>query len=635
VAYALVHAGLTAALLLGFWATGRLLASAARAPIRATRLPLVATAGLGMLAWSAALFALAALGLLRPTTLRAAAFVAAGGGAVLAVRAALRARHRPRAPLPFAWREVAGAVALAIALACSFLLSLDPRIEWDADSYHLTLPRIFLERGGFVRIPYFVYSTWPLATELLYAVALAVRDHVLAAGLHFVCGALLVVGVVGLARQSAGTAAGVLAGTLLLLDPSFRFELRTAYVDLALALFFLLAWCAWEPAGSAPALGRRRALLALSGVFLGAAAGTKLVGGLAGAVFAVLELARGVARRRAPREVSLDLACLLLPALALALPWTLRSFLLTGDPLHPALYPIFAGGGAEWSAELAARTSLHHRAWGMGRMPWDFLLLPLRLTAIGDPETSLRFAGNVHPLWAVLVPILVWGCYVDRTVRQLALPALGWTLCWFAGSQTVRLLLPAQPFLACAAAIACARAAATLAPRRTAALASVALALSAALAASSVHDAAPRLAEIFALARRGERALLDSAVPPHCRFVNAELPPEAKILMLNANRSFFCHRAFLADSLFQASQMNALLRTTSDAASLAALLRRQGVTHVLVADRDWGIDWPPHVRSALTDGGLLRPIYRDEEVAIYEVSREAPSPARAARRAPP
>ncbi len=633
--YALVHAGLSAALLLGFWATGRALALASRAPIDATRLPRLATLGLGMISWSTALFALAALDRLSPDGLRAAALAAAGVGLLLAARDALRARGRRPRPGKLDWRVSAGAACLAIALASSFLLSLDPRLEWDADTYHLTLPRIFLEQGGFVRIPYFVYSTWPLATELLYAVALAVRDHVLAAGLHFACGALLVIGVGSVARRSAGPAAGVFAGALLLADPAFRFEIRTAYVDLALALFFFLAYCAWEPADASAEPRERRRRLALAGVFLGGAAGTKLIGALAFAIFAALELGRGLARRRRLGALIGDQACLLLPALALASPWYLRSFALMGDPLYPALYSILGGGGGEWSAELAARTAEYHRAFGMGRTPWDFLLLPLRLTAIGDPEAAQRFGGNVHPLWAVLVPILVWGCFADRAVRGLVLPALLWIACWFAGSQTVRLLLPAQPLLACAAAIASARALSLLAPRRPGALANVALAFAVAVAASSVVGAAPRIAELAALARRGERAVLDSALPPHCRFVNDELPPDARILMLDANRSFFCRRAFLADSLFQASQMNALLRTSSDRAGLAALLQRLEVTHLLVAERDWGIDWPPHLREALADGTLLRRIYRDEEVALYAVIPELPSPARVERRTPP
>ncbi len=631
-AYALVHAALAAALFLGFWATGSGIARALRAPVRATRLPVIATVALGMIGWSAALFALAAAGALRPAWLRAAAWVAALAGAGLALRATARAARRPRRRPAVGARETAALVCLALALGVCFLQALDPRIVGDADSYHLTLPRIFLEAGGLVRIPFFVYSTWPLATELLYAVALALRDHVLAQTLHFGCGCLLVVAAARVARQEAGPAAGCLAAALLLVDPSLGFEIRTAYVDLAFALFFFLAWCAWDPAAAAEPPGRRRALLALAGTFLGGAAATKVIGGLAAAVFAALELGRGLAHRRAPRAILGDLACLLLPALALAAPWWLRSYALMGDPLHPALWALFRGGGEEWSAELAARTAAHHRAFGMGRTPWDFLLLPLRLT---DRAAAGPFHGMLHPVWALLFPLVAWGCAVDRAARSLALPALLYVAAWFLGSQSVRLLLPAQPFLACAAAIGCARAAEALAPGRRAPLEALALLAAAAVAAAAVHGAAPRLAELLALARQGEQALLDSAVPPHCRYVNAELPPEARILMLNTNRSFFCRRAFLADSLFQASQLNQWLRTTSDTEGLLRLLRERDVTHVLVAHTDWGIEWPAQLRAALADDTLLRPLHRDAEVVLYALSPGAGSPPRGERGTPP
>ena len=626
-AYAFVHAALAAALFLAFWATGRAIVRVVRAPVAATRLPQIATVALGMIGWSAGLFALGAAGALRPAALRAAAGVAALAGAGLALRAAARAARRggPRARV--GGREAAALACLALALGLFFLLALDPRVVGDADSYHLTLPRLFLESGGLVRIPFFVYSTWPLATELLYALALAVRDHVVAQLLHFGCGLLLVVGAAHVARREAGPAAGCLAAALLLADPALGFEMRTAYVDLAFALYVFLAWCAFDPAAAAASPRSRRALLALAGVFLGGAAGTKLVGGLGAAVFAALALGRGLAARHAPRTLLADLACLLLPALALGAPWWLRSFALTGDPLHPALWGIFHGGGGEWSAELAARTAAHHRALGMGRAPWDFLLLPLRLTG---GEASERFHGALHPVWALLLPVVAWGCAVDRTARSLALPALLYAGAWFLGSQSVRLLLPAQPFLAAAAAIGCVRAAEAIAPGRRAPLEVLALLAAAGVAAGTAHDAAPRLAELRALAARGEAALLDSAVPPHCRTVNEQLPPDARILMLNTNRSFFCRRAFLADSLFEASQLSEWLRSASDRDALLRLLRERGVTHVLVSNDDWGIEWPPPLREALADAALLRPLHRDADVSLYALSPEAGSPPRAA-----
>jgi hypothetical protein len=169
-----------------------------------------------------------------------------------------------------------------------------------------------------------------------------------------------------------------------------------------------------------------------------------------------------------------------------------------------------------------------------------------------------------------------------------------------------------------------------VAPGRRAALEWLALGAAAIVAAASAYAAAPRLAELHALARQGESALLDSAVPPHCRYVNERLPPDARILMLNTNRSFFCRRAFLADSLFEASQLEQWLRAAPDTAALFRRLRERGVTHVLVSRDEWGIAWPATLREALADEGLLRPLYRDEQVALYALNPEAGSRPRGA-----
>ena len=57
--------------------------------------------------------------------------------------------------------------------------ALWPRVSWDANVYHLTVPRLYVEHGGFRRIPFNVYSNWPLNTELLFVVASLLRDYVL------------------------------------------------------------------------------------------------------------------------------------------------------------------------------------------------------------------------------------------------------------------------------------------------------------------------------------------------------------------------------------------------------------------------------------------------------------------------
>ena len=45
---------------------------------------------------------------------------------------------------------------------------------------------------------------------------------------------------------------------------------------------------------------------------------------------------------------------------------------------------------------------------------------------------------------------------------------------------------------------------------------------------------------------------------PVFRAIDADVPADGRLLFINTNHGFFCHRDFIADSFFEASQINAL-----------------------------------------------------------------------------
>ena len=98
-------------------------------------------------------------------------------------------------------------------------LALYPSVSWDADTYHLGVPRLWLDHGGFRQIPFNVYSNWPLSTELLFSMALLVRGFVSAKLLHFFFGMAVVcgmwVGVGGRSHRWPWTIGLLAAGILL------------------------------------------------------------------------------------------------------------------------------------------------------------------------------------------------------------------------------------------------------------------------------------------------------------------------------------------------------------------------------------------------------------------------------------
>lgn len=567
---------------------------------------------LGVLPATALLFALATLdALTRPAVLGAAALAAVAWLALGWKRGLLE----PGSPAPSAGRSAAGtllAATLVVLFAGLFLEALNPFPAWDAQVYHLTLPRLWIEAGGFVRVPFNVYSNWPSNFQLLYAAAMLAGDYLVATLLHWGAAVLLALllwraaesgapagGAVGL----TGGLAGGLAATFFLANDPVLFEARAAYVDLAASLALLVAFLLAEEGLERGGEGLR---LLGAGVALGYLAGLKPNGLLAavalGAGVALVELRRA-GLKRAARATAL----LALPTLALLLPWLWRAAAQTGNPFYPFFFERF--GGPEWSSDLGVRLAAWQRAIGMGREGVDYLLLPWRVLTEGG-EGYARFDGRLGPQWLVALPLALAFARRPGVGRPLGVAGLAFVF-WAASSQQMRFLLPALALVALAAGRAAAEGLARIPGQRARQGAALALALLA--LAALVPPARRELASTPTLVRRyladGD-GVLAMAVPPQYRALAELTPPGARVALLNTSLAFFCARPCVADSFFEASQLAAALDGVADAPAAARRFAELGVTHLLVDARPRGIEWPPGVDALLVDERRAAPLWR-------------------------
>ena len=564
---------------------------------------------IGLVLESFVLFALAVAQAWRVPILLGGFGVAAIAGIGLAVRAVVQ-RPAGAGAVSTPWWLALPAAALAAvvtaALAIQFLVTCFPSVAWDAATYHLALPRLYLQHGGFREVPLNLYSNWPLAGEMLYGLAMAVHDYVLAKLVHWAIAALLVAVLVR-SSGKVGRAWGWMAAALVLANPVVGEQIGDAYVDLFVALFFLLGFLALEDALES---GDRRRT-ACAGLYAGMAGVTKPSGALV-AVCLGLFLAWRLWRAR-PRAAAAarELAAFGLPVLLCATPWLLKAWWYTGNPLYPFLYGWLDGRG--WSATLAEQATRWQRSIGMGRTLHDFVVLPLRVILSGGKGYA-HFDGALGAVWLAALPVGLAGAMVSARVRRaLAVGGL-YFAGWAATSQQMRLLVPALPLFALAAAWGAAEWTGRAAPRWRPALAGAA-ALGALLAlggptAAAAPIAIAHAAEVEAF---GMPRLREEIVPPVFRWIAAHTDPGARILMVNTNKVFFCPRPALADSMFEASQLADWLRDPTSVDGVAAKLRAAGVTHVLVEHVNWGIVWPEAFRALLADPRRARPVYRSPE----------------------
>ncbi len=588
-------------LLPGFLLERSLVKSLSLGPLR----PL-ARVVLGLGFWIICTFLLAACGLLRPGVLWAVICLVI----VWALSAWIRSGRRiDRPALPPA-TPVLVLAALAAILAPLSMLALSPPVSWDASVYHLTLPRLFLAHGGFREVPFNVYSYWPLNAQLLYSLALAVDDYVLAKLLHFALGVATLYALFAGCRAFHRPASGALAALLFLANGVVVFELRVAYVDLAHALF-LLAGVLFM----IEALERDPRTLWLAGISCGLAAGVKLTGIVGAAVVGALYLPRLADREPTPR---IFLTRFAIPVLGLWAPWIVRTTVLTGNPAYPFLHHWF--GGPDWSRELSDRLQAWQSSIGMGRDPIDYLLLPFRVILAGG-QGYKHFDGELAAFWIVLVPLALWAARRSTLVRRCLVAAGLYFVFWSLSSQQTRFLIPMLPLLAIAGAVALVELVDRLPAKRwrraTLGIAFVTAGAFLVAGQGQVLAAGFRTFRVY-LSAPGD--LKSTAVHPVYTFVNTRLPPDARLLFLNTNQRFFCHREVIADSFFEASQIADWLSPAADSAGLRALLTSRGVTHILVAHRRV-VAYPETLGELLRDPHQVQLLYRSEDgrFSVFEL----------------
>lgn len=562
---------------------------------------------LAIVFWCYFAFGLCAIGQFRPAPVWAtvAAFVAAF--VVLALR-----RKRSGIGWRFALPKMEGgawlfAGVLGLILLAIFFKTITPYVAWDADAYHLTVPRLYLENHGFRRIPFNVFSNWPLNVEMLFGLAIMAKGHVLAKLAHFGFGLLTIWTLGRFCAFRGGKLAAMVAVALFLINGSVLWEMQIAYVDLGHAFFFFAAFVfliRFEGNG-------RRADLLLSGLCCGAMAGTKLTGAIGVLCLAPIAAPIILGGRRPISARGVALAIWTIPILAMGAAWAIKAYYYTGNPVYPFLYSWF--GGPEWSGELARRFSDWQSSIGMGRSLLDYVLLPIRVILSGD-EGYDNFDGFLSPVWIIAIPTAVVFGLRDRMVRRCLLTSLLFFVFWAATSQQIRLLIPVLPFLAASAGLTLPRLweVARLRERQIFLTNVLAIGLTGLLLFSTAVEIGGGANLARNLARQtGDIESL--AVRAYIEAINEKTPYGARIVMLNTNRGFFCERDYIADSCFEASQIADWLKNRETAEDTQRELRRAGVTHILVHSLDLGMSPPAGLKAMIADPVRVTIVAVEEE----------------------
>lgn len=341
-----------------------------------------------------------------------------------------------------AWR-LAGKLGKSVAVLCGLLIgfmlfsAFSPTTQFDSLTYHLTLPKLFIQQG----IIRFVSNNifWGLAqlVEMLYLLCMLLGGKSAAHVFGLLVGIMtLAVVLIQASKKTGNFDAGWVAIASLLCGYSLVWLLSAAYTEWFVMLCGALtvAWLAqWK-------VIKDYSTIVILGIIGGIALSVKYTGGLI-LLSSGLIILLSIKKNEWVKTLG-SLLLLLGSAFLVYLPWLLKNSIATGNPFYPIAFP----------ANEMDLIRLNFYQFKPLSQDWSrILLIPWQATLLGV-EGKVGYSASIGPLLLGLSPLafLEWGKNSRSQKNIISIAAtltLFGFLVWGLGSQFRGLLIQTRLFL--------------------------------------------------------------------------------------------------------------------------------------------------------------------------------------------
>lgn len=471
---------------------------------------------------------------------------------------------------------------LLVVIVSSFFYSfiayaMVPPMSWDEISYHLAIPKIYVQHHRMVYIPYIAYSNMPFTMEMLYTLALLLGSDVLTHLLTLTTSLLTGVALVLFSRKYLHRQIGLLAATLYFSMQMIKRLSGVALVDVPLSLFSFLAVCTfwgWLEKREIP-------WLLLSAMLSGFAASTKLTGAAIPLILTAILVFDGLVRRRTQFRVAVGQAFLYgFISFFVVAPWYMKSYLYTGNPVWPFGYDVFGGRdwdslGTEYLLGYLHTTNLSLTLSNFVLMPWYLFKEPGRFGGYAIGGFVLGFA----PL-----PLAFRGDKA-RLVNYLLLVCASFYSVWFFLAHQSRFLLPIVPVLCILSAGSFYRLC-QVKVKGLSLLCQVGVLFYFIAGLPFIDTAQQDLLKdglSYIMGKVSRQDFLEQRINAYqvFQYANSQLPPEAKILLVPyESRGYYLDTEYIWANPI--SQRFVRFEEIPDAEALIEKLRELGVTHLIL-----------------------------------------------------
>ena len=499
------------------------------------------------------------------------------------------------------WLLKLAAGLAAFLAAISLLQAMAPPLKWDSLVYHFELPKQYLQSGRIGFVEDNLYVGFPQLAEMNFTWAMALQDGSTAAILGWLVGLIGILGAAGYARRLFGARGAYMLLAVVMSGASVWQGLSWGYVDHWVLLYGTGMLVALDQYTS----NHRLSWVLVASVCAGFALSTKYSSGVLlffGSVWIVTSWWQSrsnvsAAELFSPPEnrwmasslstLARDLLVFSAVALVVALPWFLKNMALTGNPVHPFLFP---------GREVDTLRQSYHGQSQPERTLADVAFLPILATVIGI-EGGPEYSTSISPLFIVLIPgaLLAFGREKDphrSTIARLLVLGLAVWVAWSVGSRVAQPLTRARHYYGLMPAMGVLAVAGFEYMRnfrlKELNVGWIVSGLVAFFLILTAVGAAFHLSQINPLpVLSGRQGRFDYLVEQLGWYgwaiegVN-ELPPGSRVKFLWEPRAYYCQIDCRPDSILD--QWWYARQTIGEASEIANVWRDQGYTHVLIYD---------------------------------------------------
>ncbi|HHT9126248.1 MAG TPA: ArnT family glycosyltransferase [Candidatus Brocadiia bacterium] len=297
---------------------------------------------------------------------------------------------------------------IIIFLIVQLVTSFSPVVSADPLIYHMALPKLYIKHHALVHFPGFLFSTLPAHTEMLYLLGLITSGETLSKLFSFSISSMFLITIFSIGAKYFSKKVGYLA-VVVMITVQFAFPFSSCFsepwIDVALGLFSLLgvyAFFVWieerRVRQAHPEHSRREGYLYLSIICCALASATKIQGLFFVSLFFVGLLVTVKMDRHFLKKL---VWCILLVGIV-ALPWYIRSWWLTNDPVFPFFYDYV--GARHWNncSNECFRAFLSQAQWRGAKCFNDFIKINKELlssTYSLSPIVGIFLMPALTTLW--------------------------------------------------------------------------------------------------------------------------------------------------------------------------------------------------------------------------------------------